>query len=374
MNPAVRKLPLHLVLSTDASVADILRLGMGPYFKKTLAAYSHEFAVDLYSADARSFSVELGVDHRPLLAGLPAALPRPLEVLIYYRRLVRAADRMSGLVRVLSSNLAVLPEMKRRGGGRGKFLVDLRYDWARTTQAYYGGAKKLFASRMQSRCLLAADLVIATTPLLASVATRGYGRRAIVVPNPVDRAMFRPAPNRRPTILYAGRLHPGKGVGLLIDAFGRIARERDGVELLILGTGEEHESLERKAEREVPGRRVRFLGSRPQDEVAQHLGSALVLVLPSLVTEGNPKIVLEALASGTPIVATRVPGNTDLIEDGRQGLLVPPGDVNALYRALSRILEDEALRASLGREGLRASRRYDAERVLRNQCLSLIHI
>ncbi len=354
--------PLHLILSTDATVSDMLRLGAAPWLRSMLTGYDRAFQVHFYSADRIDFSDRLGVRHHPL--GPRARMPRRLRQTLYYGNLLRRAPEMTGLVRALASNLAILPEIKRRSGSR--VIVDFHYDWAATSRAHYGGAKKWLARPIQNRCLRAADLVVASTRELRSMVERGHGARAIHIPNFVDGALFHPREPRARRIVYAGRLHWAKGCTVLIDAFVRIARKDQDATLEIMGSGEEEEALRARVPRALDGR-IHFHGSRPQEEVAEALGGAAAFVLPTLTTEGNPKAVLEAMSCGTPPICSDVPGIRGLIDGERTGILVPPGDVEALAAALTRILDDEALRARISHACAARARRFGKERILRHQ-------
>ena len=99
-----------------------------------------------------------------------------------------------------------------------------------------------------------------------------------------------------------------------------------------------------------------FRGSLPRSEVAREIASADVLVVPSILTpegrrEGIPVVCMESLAGGTPVIASALSGIPELVEDGINGLLVPPADPGALAAALLRLHADPALRARLARAG-----------------------
>jgi glycosyltransferase involved in cell wall biosynthesis len=104
---------------------------------------------------------------------------------------------------------------------------------------------------------------------------------------------------------------------------------------------------------------VRFAGRQSSEEVPWWLNAADMVVLPSR-SEGRPNAVLEAQACGLPVVATRVGGTPELIEDGRTGLLVEPENVEALARAIARLRDDAGLRLRLGQEGRAAVTRGDS--------------
>ena len=130
----------------------------------------------------------------------------------------------------------------------------------------------------------------------------------------------------------------------------------------LAGDGPERAALEAQSRRLGLATRVHFLGSR--DDVFGLMRSADLVVLPSL-RKGHPLALLEALSLGRPCVASRVGGIPEIVESGRTGLLVPPGDPSALAEALSRLCLDRALRAELGDAAARdAKGRFDVRRTV----------
>lgn len=103
---------------------------------------------------------------------------------------------------------------------------------------------------------------------------------------------------------------------------------------------------------------VIFTGRVPDEEVPRYYRSAHIFCAPNTGAESQGIVLLEAMASGLPIVASRIPGFAEVLQDGRQGFLVPPGDAHALAQALYRLLSDPPLRESMGQEGLRTASCY----------------
>lgn len=208
------------------------------------------------------------------------------------------------------------------------------------------------------------------TACSADLATRAVALgapadRVEVVPYGVDASRFAPDPGARgrrratlrladgtPLLFTAGRLVRKKGFEFLIDALALM----DGIPspaLAIAGTGDLAEELETRARTAGLAPRVHFLGNLTQDEVAGWLAAADVAVVPSVRdaagnVDGLPNTVLEALASGTPLVATTAGGIGAVVEDGRTGVVVPERDAAALARAVGSLLNDASLRAGLG--------------------------
>lgn len=141
------------------------------------------------------------------------------------------------------------------------------------------------------------------------------------------------------------RLEPIKGPKVFIESAKRILDEMPEARFVIVGDGSTRAELERLGRSLGLGDRIRYLGER--DDVEAILPSFSLFILPSLV-EGMSMALLEAMAAARPIVATAVGGNLDLIRDGENGLLVPPGNPEAMARAAVQLLKNPASAKRLG--------------------------
>lgn len=182
--------------------------------------------------------------------------------------------------------------------------------------------------------------------------------RVIVHYMGVDTALFRPDPaavpvsQRPPVVFFAGRLIEKKGLEFLIDAMGRVAARIPEAELVIAGRGERLAALERRAAEAHAA--VRFVGPMPPDEVRRWMARARVYCMPSVRAadgdaEAVPTALLEAMASGLPVVATTHAGAPEAVRHGESGLLAPERDAQALAEHLIALLADPALCARMGR-------------------------
>jgi colanic acid/amylovoran biosynthesis glycosyltransferase len=140
-------------------------------------------------------------------------------------------------------------------------------------------------------------------------------------------------------LLFVGRLVPAKGVQFLLETITEI----DGAILDIAGDGPQRKFLETKAASLGIANRVRFLGYQSQGQVRELLRHADVFVMASFA-EGLPVVLMEAMAAGLPVVATRIAGIPELVDDGQNGFLVPPGDPAVAAAAVRKLLEDAELR------------------------------
>ncbi|MGE5691142.1 MAG: glycosyltransferase family 4 protein [Pseudomonadota bacterium] len=189
--------------------------------------------------------------------------------------------------------------------------------------------------------------------------------RVTVLPNPAPSAAdgdAAPDPWRGeadgPLLAFAGRLTAQKSLEVALDAVAAV----DGVRLAIAGDGPERVRLERHAAERGLGGRVRFLGAAPREDVLALFRAADASILSS-AWENFPHGVVESLAVGTPVLATRAGGVAEVVDDGRNGLLVDVGDTDALAAAIRRFLGDDALRARLRAAAAPSVAAYAPERV-----------
>jgi glycosyltransferase involved in cell wall biosynthesis len=157
-------------------------------------------------------------------------------------------------------------------------------------------------------------------------------------------------------LLTAGRIDAEKNPLLLVDALAELERRRPGVyRLRWAGLGPLMEDVRGRAAELGVAERLDLLGYLPFPELLPLYRSAHAFVHVSF-TEGAPQVLTEAMASGAPVVATDVGGVRTALDDGRAGLLVPPGDLEALVDAVLRISDDETLRHGLSERGLELAR------------------
>jgi glycosyltransferase involved in cell wall biosynthesis len=165
-----------------------------------------------------------------------------------------------------------------------------------------------------------------------------------------------------PLVLFLGRLHPSKGLSLFLRALAGVVERVPDVRAVIAGSGD---AAPIRAEARARGiaDRVELVGWVEGEEKVKLLRRAAVLVNPSFI-EALPMAVLEGMAAGRAVVATRVGGVPEVVEDGKTGLLVEPGDEEGLREALIRLLDNEALRRELGAAAARSVDGWQLENVL----------
>lgn len=170
----------------------------------------------------------------------------------------------------------------------------------------------------------------------------------------LDRFTFTPPLQRPPVVVGVGRLVEKKGFTHLVDAVAILARRRGDVRLDLVGVGDQEPLLRAQVSSLGLDGRVRFLGALPQGQTRDAIRGAAALAAPCVVAadgnrDGLPTVLLEAMALGTPCVATPVTGVPEAVRHDETGLLVPERDAAALAVALGQLLDDGDLRCALAR-------------------------
>ncbi len=228
-------------------------------------------------------------------------------------------------------------------------------------------------SAFERYCVLRAKNLIAISPYVEQELARIGGFRGEIfrVENPVADAYFGVSgQGEEGTMLYVGRVIPRKDLLTLLRALVIVRRELPRVQLRVAGETESSpayvETCRQFIAQHALGNTVRFLGSLSRAEMVTEYTRCSVLVLSSK-QETAPVVVAEAMASARPVIATRVCGVPDMVEDGLSGLLVDYGDVDGMAAALVRILRDRELRVRMGRNGrVLAEQRFGVDVVARN--------
>ncbi len=259
-----------------------------------------------------------------------------------------------------------------------KLVTDPAYERARRLGLFSGTVEDFqrapkrgrlgYLTRLRRIALQRPARIIVPSRYLAEIATTwGIPReRMLVVPNgapPVDQSVARDELRKRlgvrfPTFVFAGRLVPQKNLPLAIAAFSGVP----GGSLVVIGDGVSRDELDRAIAERGLGDRVDVKGALPRAEALSWLRAADAAILSS-DAENFPHVAVEALAAGTPVIATAVGGVPEIVESGVNGLLVQPGDSRRLGQAMASVAEDDELLATL-REGAQATGpRYHLETV-----------
>jgi colanic acid/amylovoran biosynthesis glycosyltransferase len=169
----------------------------------------------------------------------------------------------------------------------------------------------------------------------------------------LDLAEFAFSPGERPAcrIITVGGLERLKGIHCLLHALDKLAKRGIRPEVDVIGGGEEANALERLAARLGLAGQVRFVGWLPPDEVRRAMQTTTILVHPSIRPDAMPTVLKEAIAVGTPVIASDLAGIPEILDGGLCGTLVPAGDIVGLADAIQQLLGDPELRARYAAHG-----------------------
>jgi phosphatidylinositol alpha-mannosyltransferase len=191
-----------------------------------------------------------------------------------------------------------------------------------------------------------------------------------VIPNGIDvrpYAFARNSEKVKRSILFLGRPEPRKGLTVLIEAFNNLRTRVPDLSLTLIGTSQEQlRALYPRAAGDLTKKLkgITALGRLSQEAKIKQMGIAEIMCAPSLGGESFGIVLTEAMAAGLPIVASDIRGYRDVLADGANGVLVPPGDVTALEEALFSTLSDTELRSRLSAAGIERAQDYSWNRVV----------
>jgi glycosyltransferase involved in cell wall biosynthesis len=206
--------------------------------------------------------------------------------------------------------------------------------------------------------------------------------KCVVIHNGIDVAQFAPDPTARarrraalrihedaPVLLSLGRLTPNKGHQVALEALAQLRRAGLPAMMLLVGDGPYADCLRKAACRLGVADAVRFIGPVDHEITAEYYNSADAFLMPTLTIEAAPFVLMEAMACGTPVIASGIGGIGEVVQHTRSGILVPPGDVGCLAAELRGLLDDAVRRRALGEAGRRlVTARFSLDRMIRDTC------
>lgn len=199
---------------------------------------------------------------------------------------------------------------------------------------------------------------VSFSTLKATIKIGADKRKALVIYNSINESIFKSRPKKevrhelnldlnKKIVLYVGYLTYRKNVRYLINSIKLVLIEFPNTTLLIIGDGPQKKDLELIVNTYHLEKSIRFMSNVPTNMLALYYNASDVFVLPSL-DEGHSMVLLEAMASGLPLVATKVGGNIETIVDGKNGYLIKPSDTKMLSDKIKAIFADETLARDFG--------------------------
>ncbi len=218
-----------------------------------------------------------------------------------------------------------------------------------------------YLAKLEAQTAQDADLIVTISNYSLQKIRSHYGvdpTKVRIVPNGVDTERFKPNPEKtalkrqfglgdEPCVLFVGSLIARKGLPLLVEAAKKVTKERADTKFIIVGEGPLKASLSSSIASGGLSSNFRFLGNLSEEQLPQIYNCADIFVLPS-IQEGQGIVLLEAMASGLPVVAFDIGGVNEAVSNGETGFLVEPGKVEALSEAILKFLADPMLRAQFG--------------------------
>jgi glycosyltransferase involved in cell wall biosynthesis len=320
------------------------RLPLSPSLERKFAALRAE--LDVHVLGSAPAGAPTRADGFTLV---PPLRPRALDGIAFWlalpfrtARLLRRFDPDAVLAQTAYEAAAALLA-RRLAGSRAKVVLDVHGDWRTATRLYGSPLRRLLSpvtDAVAPAAIRRADAVRTLSPRTTEQVRALGVEPAAVFPAFVDLDAFTADPPRplpeEPRALFVGVLERYKAVDVLVEAWRRVSGSEP---LTLVGDGPLRPLVERLA---LEDARVTWIPRLAQEEVARALDESTVLLLPSR-SEGLPRVAIEALCRGRPVIGTRVGGTPDIVRDGVNGLLVEPEDVDGLSRAIEHVLSDREL-------------------------------
>lgn len=231
---------------------------------------------------------------------------------------------------------------------------------------------------MESICWKLSDrIIILSESMIKSVGLQSYSEKVLIAPSyPRDLEekfyVKEQYGNRRMVVGYIGAFRKCKGIQLLVDAIPQILGEMRDLTFLLIGDGNERKIVERRIKRLGIQSRVRMLGKIPHEKLSSYYNQLRLLVIPSF-TEGLPATMLEAMACGTPVLATGVGGILDYIHDKETGFLLESNHPSAIAKSVIELVKNEGLLERVSRNSVLFIKEKFSEEIISNAWKEIIN-
>jgi len=221
-----------------------------------------------------------------------------------------------------------------------------------------------------------ASAIIVLTEHMKKTIKKIKDKEVYVIPNGVDLSKFTVTENKnnirreldmplnKTILITVGRLYPVKGVEYLIKSINLLKETNNNFKLLIIGDGAERNNLEKLSEELNNKDYIEFRGKIPNEEIPLYLRASDIFILPSL-SEGFPNALLEAMASGLPVVATKIRGLNEIVEDGVNGFLVNPRSPEEIANKINHIIHNNVLSERFSQNNKIKAKKYEWEIIIK---------
>lgn len=358
-------LKLTIILPTETPLTTVERIGFLISWESRLAEYSKYYKnIELYSFDTKNYSTILNVNHHPMPFKIPVSIPY-INHFIYNIYLLIKARKMTETIRVYFTTFFILDLIRKLF--KKKIVLSYHYFYAATCRTDYSMIKGILAKYLERLCINSADIVFSSTAEIQKYLFQKYAKKTIVIPETITTLIFYPSLRKEKLILYAGRLVRSKGIDVLLRAFKLINKSFPDYVLKIAG-GMQKDIIQFKTflmNQNI--KNVQFLGELHQLKLADLIRKATAVVLPTITSEGQAKILLETMACGSVCISTDVPGNRFTIKHKFNGILVPRLDHVALAKAIEEVIINHKLRKKIATNALKTAQSFDLHAVIKKE-------
>jgi len=355
-----------IILPSEASMDKNEEFGLLPRWEHLMDEYYLYFErIDMYTCDTQDFSEKLGVDHHPCKILINRRYIKAISYNIWL--MINIGKMKASIIRFFGSVYPLMPVYQALN--KTPKVTSYQYDFYMKTLLDFGKFRGMVAYLAEKYSVKYVKNIITTTYELKDILKERYGitDNVDVNPNFVDLSMFTTSDDEQDYMFFAGRIFHAKGIDLIIDMMEKFKKDGRTTKFLLAGNGDV-EMYQKMVDKKNLNDCIQFLGAMPSEKVAEYMRHCKVFVFPTISQEGHPKSLIEALASGAACIATRVLGNTEVIQNKfDNGILVESKDLDGLIEAVETVLDDDELRKRLKINAVKSARKFDCKVVIANE-------
>ena len=305
--------------------------------------------------------------YKELQVRIPTFIPSFYEVYRFNPDLIHSHTTFGiGWEAVTAANFLNIPLIGTHHGFLAEFLKHVRLDYKMMKPL-----ARRYLSFYYNRC----DAVISPSEALVKELLQYKFKRPVhVISNPIDLKYFSIDKTKEslrkkfrlnePTIIHFGRLSYEKSTDLVLKAFAEILNSGIDARLIIIGDGPERGKLETFSKKLNIEKSVEFTGTLRNNDLTERIAAGDFFVSASTI-ETQGLVFLEAMALGLPVIGVNAGGVPEYVDNGKNGLIVEPGNVKAIAEAMKKFIDNPELRASFGRQAKESVKKYDAEIIVK---------
>ena len=354
---------ITLILPTEVPIRKNEEFGLWARWQRLIDEYKKHFGyVEIFSCDSVDYSEKLGIKHIPCKMMINKPYLRPI---IYNIWLLLNIKKMKGdVLRFFGSIYPIMPILNLVD--KRPKVISYQYDFFSKTLADFGAFRGFMSMVVEFLTVKFTRNIITTTQELNEIVFKRYRKNSFVNPNFVEIDIFKPSDTESNFLFFAGRVVKAKGIDYILQMMEQIAGQYSGLVFYIAGSGENERYQKIISSKGLDGK-VILLGNQSRNQLAKYMSECKLFVFPTTTEEGHPKALIEALASGAACIATKVKGNTEVIKDYENGLLIEPNNLTDLIEKVKKLLNDDGLRKKVKINARKTALQYDITQVVKNE-------